>query len=1073
MEKVVSRIEGEVDMSRFLTSQSLLLLRRAVQEVASQVAEQAQLEFGGNTQVDRDRRYVYAFFGRDFVDSLYAMNSEFLFTGNRILGLNSMDNISLNRALFVAALAKNDVRVRIFERFLSLIKCDLPQAEWDYRMTTRLKPCKSDTIQEIYARACNLYHFRSLRGVFAADIGGPDTLNPMQQKFIQLAQIFKSQMLAEVELRQRIDERGLVQDRANDEDDEFEVLKEVQAKFRQGIQDQLLKLAEVDSKGDDARAALKEGIDQIYDASEAKILKEEVAREYKRSLMLGLNRDKNVQVQFVNEVVLPKLQEARRQWELLSNVPGLDKENKYFKEGTDSFGKLSSLRSPVDKANASLDDYVEASKSVFSTLEQVIIAYEKLRDTLNIKFVAFEKLSDRLVDEVPRAVGDVLAKRDTRTAIVVIFNQWDKSFRELRAAIIQAVPTTSDPNAILAKLEVVRASVGSGYRSIGNLRRRAEFKRATRSPLDNRKMLDSLIDKQEEKYIELVEGTRSYIAALDDYLKRLTIAIEDDCKAQFYDPAFANVRKASREYDVSLGQVERTTILTNNRAFAKVSPQATMEFDLPKRDILIAEGMKGAKALVQDYGQLLQDPTFLAATQLFSGQPTSMGVTTGRPGVAGAPNLGIAQPFVKDVLPTLPSQSEQQILNQTGNQRRELGSALEALIPDPAIYKFETGTGFEIKPVIQPDGDSIVYDFNYMYTTNVREPVRPDEKHLGRVKRHFIDTQVQTGTHELREISRYQVALKAARTSRGVPLFEDIPGVGVLFRPLPSAESSLQQNIILGQSTVYSTVFDLMGLRWAPQVVDMDDARLVEAEHVDRGRRTIIENHVLGNTSERVDDFLGVAPQNIRPDLRTIPARPSPYHPNGYIQPNVSGDPTGEADRVQDPRPYEYRQPYTAPSGRLDRRPESDGGTPTPLPPLPGDFSVTAPIEHGHAPATVAPGTAPATIAPAPEAPTISSPRAPAEPLPPPTDGGSPFRRAGYPGDRRTPEGQGRLSGRSASDLAPLGAPPSLPGSRIDPSLQRTATSSLPLPKSFAPAPSSPDPKRRGFFDRLRTRSSN
>ena len=34
-----------------------------------------------------------------------------------------------------------------------------------------------------------------------------------------------------------------------------------------------------------------------------------------------------------------------------------------------------------------------------------------------------------------------------------------------------------------------------------------------------------------------------------------------------------------------------------------------------------------------------------------------------------------------------------------------------------------------------PHGDSAVYDFDYMYTTNIREPVRADEKHVGRIKR--------------------------------------------------------------------------------------------------------------------------------------------------------------------------------------------------------------------------------------------------------------------------------------------------------------------------------------------------
>src|SRR3954452_14186663 len=124
-----------------------------------------------------------------------------------------------------------------------------------------------------------------------------------------------------------------------------------------------------------------------------------------------------------------------------------------------------------------------------------------------------------------------------------------------------------------------------------------------------------------------------------------------------------------------------------------------------------------------------------------------------------------------------------------------------------------------------------------MYTTDVREPVRPDEKHLGRVKQHFIDTDVQLGNYELREISRYVVALKAARTAKGVPLLQDIPGLGVLFRPLPSAESSLQENLIMGQATIFPTLFDLMGLRWAPAVADLDPLAVTNADFIVRSRK--------------------------------------------------------------------------------------------------------------------------------------------------------------------------------------------------------------------------------------------
>jgi len=174
------------------------------------------------------------------------------------------------------------------------------------------------------------------------------------------------------------------------------------------------------------------------------------------------------------------------------------------------------------------------------------------------------------------------------------------------------------------------------------------------------------------------------------------------------------------------------------------------------------------------------------------GQPTSALFGNGDP-----------NPMTRNVLPGLPSWSDEKMEAQGRAVAPDFPSALESLIPDPAIYKFETGTGYEIRPVIQPDGQAVVFHFNYMYTTNIREPVRADEKHLGRVKRHFIDTDVQTGNYEMREVSKYQVALKASRTARGVPLLEDIPAAGILFRPLPSQESSLQENIILAQTVIF------------------------------------------------------------------------------------------------------------------------------------------------------------------------------------------------------------------------------------------------------------------------------
>jgi hypothetical protein len=929
MERVARRIEGQVDVSRFLTSHSLMLMRRSVVEVASEIAARAYAEFDGHTQIDRDRRYLYAFFGRDFVDSLFAMDSEFLFTGNRLLSLNSMDNISLNRALFILALAKNDVRRCILERFMEHVTCDLPQAEYDYRIATRIDNPGKHLMKKVHEEVMNRYIFRNFRSVFETEIVGDDTINPMQLEFLRLAQIFKSQMVAEVELKQRIVERGLIQDRSNDETAEFEVLDDVQRAIREEIRTMLLNYTR---RSDDFRVALADVRKVLAtvpaDVEFASKLALDTSREIERLQQAGLlpeARQKIVESEFQFDKIKSILVEYRN----LLNPDDQSNLANFLESDFDA------LRTSNDRDD--IADFVQLHTTLAFMLRSNADRIKKGASDLLDAFRAYETVVDRLNSVINQAIGDTV--RGARTAALdTIAEEYRNTLLCLQALAARAAPS-SQRDSFLNQLVEFDELVRGGLSAVDRLHRAVVLKSSTRADVDHRKLLDHLIDEREEKYIELVEGTRAYTANIDAYLKRLVVALEDDCRIQYYDPAFERIRGAAREYDVQLGQVERTTVLTNNRQLAKVEPTATMEFDLPKRDIVITEAMKGAKALVQDYGALLQDPTFLAATSLLSGSPPTAGFSSPMPPVPGLPNEGFASPLVKDVLPPLPTSPPQQMFNLYGQPQPAIGANLAALIPDPAVYKFETGTGFEIRPVIQPDGDSVIYDFNYMYTTNVREPVRADEKHLGRVKRHFLNTQVQTSTYELRELSRYTVALKAARTSRGVPLFEDIPGLGILFRPLPSAESSLQQNIILGQSTVYPTLFDLMGLRWAPYVVDLDDEHLVEEEFVVRGRRKTVTDWAFDEASRRHDEFLRIGdnPQLLRPDLYRTQERPSRIHPNGFEAPRWYGDPTGQRFRVPDSRPPEYRIPPADPfTGMVDRTP-APPYQPPPIYPGPDD----------------------------------------------------------------------------------------------------------------------------------------
>jgi len=759
MDVVYERINREVAHSRFLVNASGQLLRRAVQEVADEVAIEAdagilppncppELQIGvvrlnGSIQTSqelRNRRYLYSFYGSDFIGELEEMDSELLNTDNKLLSLHSMDTISLPGAMFVLAHADHPVRHRVLMRFQELIAGDLPMREMEFvRALTQLDSCgkplkynpnRANKIDEREARAImynngRTYTFPNTVGFFSNQIQSQGTLNPVQFATVKLAQALKAQLVAEMEYKNLVVERTLL--RSDDEDK-----KEVYLQS-------LGRLAE-------AEADLAKSIDAVQGYSL------DTTAFAAKLLDAGGNPARAAAADLINrrlEAVNPE-QFAAQFYSLVKAHAGESAENTF-------------------------------ATKVARELEQSLLG-----STNNLFHAA-------LIDK--RA--ELAARADTYFALLKERSNLSQQRKNLQQ---------ESAKALVALDEIVVA--------------------------------EQLMDDQDAKAVELLEALREQASDVDNYLKRLAIVIEDDVAAQFYEPAFQRIRKVSRTWDITLGQIETTTILTNNRTLAKVSPAASFEFDLPKRKILITEAMQGAKALADEYGNLLNDPTFNAGAELLRARSAE--------GIAG--NNG-----AYDTIPGI-------------NNVPEFGSELDKLIEPPAIYKFETGTGFEIRPVIQPDGNSVMYSFDYEYSTSVREPVRADEKHLGRIKRHFVRTEVQTSSYELREISRYTVALKAARTDRGVPLFQDIPVIGQAFRPLPSEESALQTNIILGSSTVYPTVFDLMGLRWSPYVDGEGSSSLAEEKRRTKDRADAIRNKLRDKLRSRVDETLGIEKRGLPGD---------------------------------------------------------------------------------------------------------------------------------------------------------------------------------------------------------------
>lgn len=1045
MEKVVGKIQDYIDHSRFLTQQSALMLRKAVAKVASRNAYEASMMCPGDTQESRDLRYLYSFFGKDFVDELKAQDSEFLRSGNKLLSLHSMDTTSLASSLFILGLAKNGTRMEILREFEALLQGELPPAEMSFLEAGGFRR----GMRKFQLMAGNA-RFQSFIGFFNADVLGDDTITPLQREFIRLAQIFKSRLITELEVKQRVMERALIEERLGDylaelakakeqEEKAHKALKDVQEDIGNQRQEVVFVITQI--------SAVIRGLSSQIDALSEKDKEFRSEKESgKREIRLGKKRFSIS----VHERTVKGLEGRETEW-----TNAVEQFLETLKEG---FSKIS-INPAIDqvKYKRLVDAYNQAKKEI-QELEAAKRTSDKyLLEVLNVfkvhRFVIhvallMKELKRPLdqIDEEGRSLLLFIGRPDAELSD--IYGRWYRFYSLIKEAV-----NLLEEKDVVRELIVAADKAAEKFNDLPKSAIRLQLARQaainSRRPLDHKKLLDMLIDEIQDKYVELLEGTRAHTANIDDYIKRVATALEDDFNTQFYLPAFREVRQASRFWDVTLAAIETTSILTNNRTYAKVEPQATMEFDLPRRDILITEAMQGAKALVDTYGALVQDASFLALVKMRSGQPTS----SPAPGTTGG------APGVRSVLPSLSRQTDERLLSQASPGGKTFGTPLDALIPDPAIYKFETGTGYEIRPVIQPDGQSVVFHFHYMYTTRIQEPVRADEKHLGRVKRHFIDTDVQLGNYELREISRYQVALKAARTARGVPLFEDIPGVGILFRPLPSTESSLQQNIVLGQSVIYPTLFDLMGLRWAPAVADLDPLGLTNADFIVRGRKRYLMNRVFDFSSSKVDEALRIPESERRGDLyrtqETIPY----VHPNGYQGPgmNLRDSHLREGYDPRSVHPETRFVPGQSGEGRMNPY----GDVENRLRERVSDPRYFAPGLPPGLPPGLAPGLPPGGV-PHPHMP-YAVPGGPA--LPPPTQGPTLPMPTPLP-----PQGMSNLSNMPAPGLAPgLSAPPGngpsnglspqvpvqpyVPPFRAPPPVYWTPPSAPPFPGTSSPQP--------------------
>jgi hypothetical protein len=256
-------------------------------------------------------------------------------------------------------------------------------------------------------------------------------------------------------------------------------------------------------------------------------------------------------------------------------------------------------------------------------------------------------------------------------------------------------------------------------------------------------------------------------AASDQMLKEMIIAVEDDLDRLFVQPMLRSLRQDLQRKGIGVGIVQRTSVLATNRLLARVEPRASAQLPL--------------------------------------GQQT-------------------------DVLQAAQQLSEIFFAAQAGGPLGALGS-LQSLprTPQAELYGLTTGNVFQVTPVFDPSGQALRFRFDYILSSLIQEPDGTVNPQLPRIERHTVNTEVQLSNLELREISRYESNARlgiATRYSGGLPIFKDIPYVRYIplvgwFVRTSGKAAITQESLIFGQTTMYPTIGDIMGLLTTEPTVDI------------------------------------------------------------------------------------------------------------------------------------------------------------------------------------------------------------------------------------------------------------
>jgi|GEM_PF-3131445 len=248
------------------------------------------------------------------------------------------------------------------------------------------------------------------------------------------------------------------------------------------------------------------------------------------------------------------------------------------------------------------------------------------------------------------------------------------------------------------------------------------------------------------------------IAAADQMLKEMIIAVEDDLDENFIQPMLRRVQREIQGPGIDVGITERTSLLTTNRSIGRVEPKASAQVDLAGETNLI----EAAKQLSE----------IVVATQ-----------TSNLPGILSA-------------------------FEKTNNE------------PKSELYALFSGQQFKVTPIFDPSGQALRFQFDYVQNTDIRDADGTVNPQLPRVDRHAVNNIVQLSNLEIREITRFESNSKLgvpAKQWGGIPILNTIPVLREIpiigwFGKRDGRAGTTQASIIFAQTAMYPTIGDIGNL---------------------------------------------------------------------------------------------------------------------------------------------------------------------------------------------------------------------------------------------------------------------